>query len=526
MGPVVLAILDGWGIIGEKKGNAILSARTPNYDLLKSKYLFTQLQASGEHVGLPKGMMGNSEVGHLTIGSGRVVIQKLTLISNTIADGTFFKNPVLMEAVDNVKKTGGVLHILGLVSDGCVHSSPDHLDGLIELAKRNDVKELVIHPILDGRDTPPRSAHRFMRELEAKLTALNESTSGKLARIGVVCGRYYAMDRDQRWERTELYWQALVLSQGKAAHSAQDAVQQSYSEDKGDEFVPPYIVNAIPIKDGDSVICFNFRPDRVRQISRVLTQDDFQEFERPIRPKVYYACLTEYDSSLKLPVAFSSEVLHSEELHNTLPEVISCHHLHQFHAAETEKYAHVTYFFNGGKEKAVEGEERQLIPSLKVATYDLAPSMQTPKVCDLVCTAIKSHAHPFIVLNFANPDMVGHTGIMDAAVPAVESVDAAFGQLMAAVQEANGTLIVTADHGNIEQLIDYNTGEPHTAHTSNPVPLVVASFQKPENDPLKLVNGTLKKLTPGGLADVAPTILSVMGIEKPREMTGRSLISN
>jgi 2,3-bisphosphoglycerate-independent phosphoglycerate mutase len=530
MGPVVLAILDGWGIIGEKKGNAILSARTPNYDLLKSKYLFTQLQASGEYVGLPKGMMGNSEVGHLTIGSGRVVIQKLTLISNTIADGTFFKNPVLMDAVDNVKKPAANgsdnrrMHILGLVSDGCVHSSPDHLDGLLELAKRNEVKELIVHPILDGRDTPPRSALRFMRELEAKLATLSESSKCQ-AHIGVVCGRYYAMDRDQRWERTELYWKALVLSEGKAACSAQDAVQQSYADDKGDEFVPPYIVSAIPIKDGDSVICFNFRPDRVRQISRVLTQKDFQGFERPIQPQIYYACLTEYDSSLRLPVAFSSEVLHSEELHNTLPEVISCHHLHQFHTAETEKYAHVTYFFNGGKEKAVEGEERQLIPSLKVATYDLAPSMQTPKVCELACAAIKSHAHPFIVLNFANPDMVGHTGIMDAAVPAVESVDAAFGQLMAAVQEANGTLVVTADHGNIEQLIDYNTGEPHTAHTSNPVPLVVASFQRPENDPLKLVNGTLKKLTPGGLADVAPTILSIMGIEKPQEMTGKSLIS-
>lgn len=522
MGPVVLAILDGWGIVSEKKGNAILAARTPNYDLLRSKYLFTQLQASGEHVGLPKGMMGNSEVGHLTIGSGRVVIQKLTLISNTIADGTFFKNPVLMDAVENVKKTGGTLHLLGLVSDGCVHSSPDHLDGLLELAKRNDIKDLVVHPILDGRDTPPRSALRFMRELESKLNALKDKCD---ARVGVVCGRYYAMDRDQRWERTELYWKALVLGEGTMAASAQEAVSHSYGLDKGDEFVPPYIVNKSLIKDGDSVICFNFRPDRVRQISRVLTQDDFKDFERPVKPRVYYACLTEYDSSLKLPVAFNAQVLHSEELHNTLPEVVSCHHIHQFHAAETEKYAHVTYFFNGGKEKAVDGEDRQLIPSLKVATYDLAPSMQTPQVCELVCEAIKSNKHPFIVLNFANPDMVGHTGIMDAAVPAVESVDLAFARLLAAVQEANGTLVVTADHGNIEQLIDYNTGEPHTAHTSNPVPLVVASFQKPENDPLKLVNGTIKKLTPGGLADVAPTILSIMGIEKPKEMTGHSLIS-
>jgi 2,3-bisphosphoglycerate-independent phosphoglycerate mutase len=516
MGPIVLAILDGWGITREKTGNAILAAKTPNYHLLSTRFLNSQLQASGEHVGLPKGLMGNSEVGHLTIGAGRIVTQKLTLISNTIEDGTFFQNPVLVEAIENVRKSNGKLHVLGLVSDGCVHSSPDHLDGLLELAKRSKVKNLVIHPILDGRDTPPRSAGRFMKELEGKLQGVGQ--------IGVVCGRYYAMDRDQRWERTEKYYRALTLSEGIEADSAIEAVEASYKQEIGDEFVLPHIVSKAKIEDGDSVICFNFRPDRVRQISRVLTAVHFEGFERPLLPKIYYACLTEYDKSLNLPVAFNPEVLPNQDLHNTLPEIISCHHLDQFHTAETEKYAHVTYFLNGGKEAPVEGETRQLIPSLKVATYDLAPSMRTPQVCELTCQAINSGKHPFIVLNFANPDMVGHTGIMDAAVPAVKSVDEAFGILLSAVEKANGTLFVTADHGNIEQLIDYKTGEPHTAHTTNPVPFIVASFQKPENDPLGLRSGGGARLLSGGLADVAPTILASMGINKPEEMTGHNLI--
>lgn len=520
MGPLVLAILDGWGITTETRGNAILAVKTPNYDLLKSKFQFSQLQASGEFVGLPKGLMGNSEVGHLTIGAGRVVVQKLTLISNTMDDGTFYTNPVLVQACENVRKTGGTLHILGLVSDGCVHSSPDHLDGLLELARRNDVKNLVIHPILDGRDTPPRSAKRFMRELEEKLSRLG------FGHIGVVCGRYYAMDRDQRWERTELYYRALTMGEGEKADSAVAAVETSYARDKGDEFVTPFIVTSAPIKNGDSVICFNFRPDRVRQISRVLTQADFDGFARPILPSVFYACMTEYDSSLGLPIAFNPEVLPSQDLHMTLPEVLSCHHQGQLHLAETEKYAHVTYFLNGGKEKPVEGETRELVPSLKVATYDLAPSMQTPQVCDLVCQAIKSGQYPFIVLNFANPDMVGHTGMMEAACDAVKSVDLAFGKLLAAVNEAGGTLMITADHGNIEQLIDYQTGEPHTAHTTNPVPFIVASFQQGENDFLKLSGASQNRLKNGSLADVAPTLLSVMGIDKPKEMTGKCLISN
>ena len=510
MGPVTLLVLDGWGVSPEKQGNAILAAATPNYKKLLSDYPNSLLEASGQAVGLPPGLMGNSEVGHLNIGAGRVVVQKLTQISQTIADGTFFANPVLLEAAEHARKHNGALHLIGLVSDGCVHSSPDQLDALIQLAVREKVPELVVHPMLDGRDTPPRSARRFMRELEEKLL-------GKGV-IGVVCGRYYAMDRDNRWERTEKYWRALVLCQGLAASSAVEAVDLAYARSENDEFVLPTIVTARPVRDGDSVVCFNFRPDRVRQISRVLTQPEFNGFERPVRPAIYYACLTEYDPQLGLPVAFTPEQLPSQDMAQTLPEFLSCHHIGQFHTAETEKYAHVTYFFNGGKEAPNPGEDRLLVPSLKVATYDLTPSMQTPTVCQVAYDAITSGKYPFIILNFANPDMVGHTGVMEAAVKAVESVDQAFAHLLEATSQAQGTLFITADHGNVEQMIDLKTGEPHTAHTTNPVPFVVADFSG------RLTNGT--RLRDGCLADVAPTILDLLGMEKPDEMTGRSLLKN
>jgi 2,3-bisphosphoglycerate-independent phosphoglycerate mutase len=513
MGPVTLLVLDGWGVSSEKRGNAILLAKTPNYNDMLSRFPNSLLAASAEAVGLPKGLMGNSEVGHLTIGSGRAVTQKLTLISNTIHDGTFFQNPVLKQAVDYSIKKKSALHLIGLVSDGCVHSSPDHLDALLELAKRNQVEELIVHPILDGRDTPPRSALGFMKELEKNL-------QGTVGKIGVVCGRYYAMDRDKRWERLEKYWRAICLGEAETAGSAVEAVQAAYDKGENDEFVLPAVVTRRSIADGDSVICFNFRPDRVRQISAALTQDEFSGFERPIKPKIYYACMTEYDASLRLPIAFSPEQLPSQDIQNTLPELLSCHHLGQFHAAETEKYAHVTYFLNGGKEPPCEDEERTMVPSLKVATYDLAPEMQTPRVCELTCQAIASGRYPFIVVNFANPDMVGHTGILEAAIRAVESVDDAFGKLLEATRAANGTLVITADHGNCEQMINLATGDPHTAHTTNPVPAVVASFQK--DDKLGLRNGT--SLNNGTLADVAPTILEIMGLNKPSEMTGQSLI--
>jgi 2,3-bisphosphoglycerate-independent phosphoglycerate mutase len=453
--------------------------------------------------------MGNSEVGHLNIGAGRVVIQKLTQISKTILDGTFFKNPCFVEACEYVRKHNGALHLMGLVSDGCVHSSPDHLDGLLELANREKIAELIVHPILDGRDTPPRSARRFMRELEDKL--------GKIGgRVGVVCGRYYAMDRDNRWERVEKYWRAIVLGEGLKTDSAVTAVDMAYERGESDEFTVPTVVTQRPIKNGDAVICFNFRPDRVRQISRALTTVNFNEFERPTVPDIFYVCMTEYDSSLKLPVAFSPEQLPSQDMEMTLPQLLSCHHIKQLHVAETEKYAHVTYFLNGGKEAENPDEERVLVPSLKVATYDQAPTMQTPKVCEMACQAIESGKYPFLVINFANPDMVGHTGFLEAGVQAVQSVDDAFGKLVESTRKVGGTLLITADHGNIEQMLDLKTGEPHTAHTTNPVPLIVADFSGHLNGTSKLSNGSLE--------DVAPTLLEIMRIAKPSEMTGKSLI--
>jgi 2,3-bisphosphoglycerate-independent phosphoglycerate mutase len=507
LGPVTLLILDGWGVAQEKKGNAVLAAKTPNYLDMLQRFPNCLLDASGIAVGLPPGLMGNSEVGHLNIGAGRVVVQKLTQISQTILDGTFFKNPAFMAAIENVRKHNSKLHLFGLVSDGCVHSSPDHVDALLELARREKV-ELVVHPILDGRDTPPRSAKRFMRELEEKLQGIG--------RVGVVCGRYYAMDRDNRWERVEKFWRAAVLGEGLTAVTAVEAVELAYERGENDEFVLPTVVNKAMIASGDSVICFNFRPDRVRQISRALTQADFDEFVRPTVPDIFYVCMTEYDSSLKLPVAFNPSQLPSQDMHNTLPELLACHHIHQFHTAETEKYAHVTYFFNGGKEQPNPEEDRELVPSLKVATYDLAPQMQTPKVCDVAISAIESGRYPFIILNFANPDMVGHTGMMDAAIQAVESVDEAFGRLVESTRKAKGTLLITADHGNVEQMIDLKTGEPHTAHTTNPVPFIVADFSGQVDNKAKLQNGSLE--------DVAPTVLQLMRIDQPKEMTGKPLL--
>lgn len=510
MRPVILVILDGWGISNNSHGNAILAAKTPNYDFLLNNFAHSEVEASGLAVGLPKGLMGNSEVGHLTIGAGRVITQKLTLISDTIQDGSFFTNPALVDAVKYAKKHNGKLHLIGLVSDGCVHSSPDHLDGLIELARKNNIEQLVIHPILDGRDTPPRSAVGYMKELESKLSS-NE-------KIGVVCGRYYAMDRDNRWDRVERYYDALVLGKGEKAASAPAAVESSYQDNVNDEFVLPHIVNELKVEDGDSVICFNFRPDRVRQISRALTQAEFNDFDRKEVPNIHYACLTEYDASLKLPVAFDLSQMPNQDISMTLPELLSCKKIGQFHTAETEKYAHVTYFLNGGKENQVDGEQRTLVPSLKVATYDQAPQMQTPEVCRIACDAAENEKYPFVVLNFANPDMVGHTGDLDAAVKACEVVDDAFGKLLETARELNGTLLITADHGNVEQMINSDTGDPHTAHTTNPVPFIVADFNSEHkiDKNFALENGTL--------ADIAPTICDIMGLQKPKVMSGRSLV--
>ena len=349
-----------------------------------------------------------------------------------------------------------------------------------------------------------------MKELESKLKPGEH--------IGVVCGRYYAMDRDNRWERIESYYNALVKGIGEEAPSAHEAVEASYARDESDEFVKPFIVEPLKVEDGDSVICFNFRPDRVRQISRVLTQREFDGFKRDVLPDIYYACLTEYDASLKLPVAFDLSTMPSQDVSFTLPELLACHKIGQFHTAETEKYAHVTYFLNGGKEGEVDMEKRYLVPSLKVATYDLAPEMQTPEVCRIACQAARNESYPFVVLNFANPDMVGHTGDMAAAVKAVEIVDDAFGKLLENTRELEGTLLITADHGNVEQMLNKKTGDPHTAHTTNPVPFIVADF-----NPEHKLNGNFK-LDNGTLADIAPSVLDIMGLEKPKVMTGKSLV--
>ena len=481
MAPLTLLILDGWGFTEEKKATRLKRhERLTTMPCWKNfPTAFCRHQAC-MWVCHPVSWATRRSC-HLTIGAGRVVIQKLTLISNTILDGTFFKNPVLTQAVDNAKAPGRALHLIGLVSDGCVHSSPDHLDGLIELARRNQICEFIVHPYFETDATHHRDPHCASCASCKK----NSPVSAKLASCAAATMQWIATTR---WERVEKYWRAIVLGDGTAASSAMDAVQASYEEGKGDEFVLPYVVTPRPIQDGDSVICFNFRPDRVRQISRALTDESFSGFERPKQPKIFDGCLTEYDASLHLPVAFNPSALPAQDIDNTLPELISCHHLAQFHTAETEKYAHVTYFLNGGKESACEGEERVLIPSLKIATYDLEPKMQTPKVCEIACQSIASGQYPFIVLNFANPDMVGHTGILEVAVEAVESVDEAFAKLLQAISEAKGTLVITADHGNCEQMIDLKTGEPHTAHTTNPVPLVVADFQA--NDIRGLKSGT------------------------------------
>lgn len=511
MNPVVLVVLDGWGISRQVRGNAILNAKLPNYKHLLATKPNLELEASGIYVGLPPGLMGNSEVGHLTIGSGQSVIQKLTLISNTISNGTFYTNEVLLKACEQVNKKNSKLHLIGLLSDGCVHSSLDHLYGLIELSRRHNVKTIVIHPILDGRDTPPKSALRFIKDLEGKLQP-NEH-------IGVLSGRFYAMDRDQRWERIEKYYNALVLGQGEYFELSTDAIKTNYTKDITDEFITPSVITNLPIEDGDSVICFNFRPDRVRQISHCLTIKNFNFFNRLKTPDIHYVCFTEYDNSLNLPIAFDAQTMQTEKIAITLPEILACNHIKQFHTAETEKYAHVTYFFNGGKEELLPDEDRFLIPSLKVTTYDNAPQMQTKAICKLVCDKLTENKYPFIVLNFANPDMVGHTGNLECAIEACESVDVALGALSEAIACANGSLVITADHGNCEQMIDLSTNEPHTAHTSNKVPFIVSSFNP--NLEISVSNDHDKAIS---LANVAPSILTLMNIPIPKEMTTKSLI--
>lgn len=501
----MLMILDGFGDNKNKDGNAIQLAKTPNIDRLMKKYPNTDIFTSGLHVGLPEGQMGNSEVGHTNIGAGRIVYQELTRITKSIEDGDFFSNAELIGAIDNCKKNHTKLHILGLVSDGGVHSHIRHLYALLELAKRRDFEDVYVHCFLDGRDTPPASAENYILKLQDKM---KEKGVGKIASIS---GRFYAMDRDKRWNRVKEAYDAIVNGVGEKATTALSAIEASYQKEVFDEFVKPTVIcngetPVATIEENDSVIFFNFRPDRARELTRTLVDKDFNEFDTK-KMNLFFVCFTQYDETMpNVKIAFKPE-----SLVNTFGEYISNNGLKQLRIAETEKYAHVTFFFNGGEEKEYEGEDRILVPSPKVETYDLKPEMSALEVTDKVVDAINSGKYDSIILNYANPDMVGHTGSLEAAVKAVETIDGCVARVVEAIEKQNGILIITADHGNAEQMVDYKTGEPQTAHTTNPVPLILVGLEG-------------IKLKEGKLADLAPTMLDIMGLEKPEEMTGESLI--
>jgi 2,3-bisphosphoglycerate-independent phosphoglycerate mutase len=496
--------MDGFGISPTQEGNAIANARKPNLERLWKEYPTTTLKASGLAVGLPRGQMGNSEVGHLNLGGGRIVYQDLTRISLAVENGTFASNPVLQEAMNLARKGGSKLHLIGLLSDGGVHSHITHLYALLEMARSMDLSRVFVHAILDGRDVPPRSALGYFRDLEEKFS---QTGTGSTA---TVSGRYYTMDRDRRWERVEKAYRCLVYGEGLRADSAEEAVRKGYDRGENDEFIMPTVVDDKGmVDDGDSIIFFNFRPDRAREITRAFVDKDFQEFAtKPIR--VHYTCMTQYDATLNAPVAYPAE-----NLIDTLGEVVSRAGLKQLRIAETEKYAHVTYFFNGGKEEVNPGEDRVLIPSPKVATYDLQPQMSAYEVRDELLARLDSGRYDLVVLNFANPDMVGHTGIFEAAVKAVEVVDGCVGEIVNRILSLGGAVLLTADHGNAEKMQDSDTGQPHTAHTTNPVPIsLITSDRK-----------SYRLREDGILADVAPTALELMHIPQPEAMTGRTLIN-
>jgi len=506
---ILLLIMDGYGLNSDKEGNAIALASKPNLDRVFAEYKSTTLGASGLDVGLPQGQMGNSEVGHLNLGAGRVVYQEITRIDKAIQEKVFFENPVLLEGMEQVKKRNSSLHIMGLVSDGCVHSSPNHLYALLKLAKETEVPRVYVHAFLDGRDTSPTGGARYVREL---LDKCREIGVGELA---TVAGRYYAMDRDKRWERIEKAYRAMVSGDGNHAGDAVGAIERSYENNVTDEFMVPMVIsgNERPgngrIRRGDVGIFFNFRADRARQLSHALTDKDFKEFARPDDLTIDLISMTLHDEKLKSKVAFPPV-----KLVNTMGEVLSRAGKRQLRIAETEKYEHVTFFFNGGEEKPFEGEDRALIHSPKVATYDLKPEMSAFEVTERVVKEIRSKKYDFILLNYANPDMVGHTGVLPAAVKAVEAVDKCVAEVIGAVKDVGGIALVTSDHGNAEKMIDSGNGEVFTAHSTNRVPLVLV---------MKDFNGTLKE--DGRLADVAPTILQLMQIEKPEEMEGENLIT-
>ena len=502
----MLMILDGFGINENEEETPVKMANIPNINEIMKQYPNTIIHTSGLDVGLPEGQMGNSEVGHTNIGAGRIIYQELTRITKSIEDGDFFSNQELVAAIDNCKKNNSKLHILGLLSDGGIHSHIRHLVAILELAKRKDFEDVYVHCFLDGRDTPPASADTYITFLEEKM---KEKGIGKIATIA---GRFYAMDRDKRWQRVEKAYNAIVKGEGEKYNSASAAIENSYQKETFDEFVVPSVIckNDEPvakIEENDSVIFFNYRPDRAREITRAIVDPEFSEFERDYF-KTHFVTFTNYDETL-LP--YVNVVFKKEEIKNTFGEYLSKKGLTQLRIAETEKYAHVTFFFNGGEEKQYEGEDRILIPSPKVETYDMKPEMSALEVTEKAVEAINSRKYDAIILNFANPDMLGHTGSIDATVKALESLDSCVKQVVDAIEANEGTVLITADHGNAEQMIDYKTGEPHTAHTTNPVPLVVVG-----RDNIKLKEGRL--------ADLIPTMLELMNLEKPEEMTGESLI--
>lgn len=502
----ILIIMDGWGLRQEADANAVAQAKTPNVEQLWQTYPHTTLVTSGEAVGLPRGQMGNSEVGHLNLGAGRVVHQDIMRISRAIKSGKFFDNPVLVEAMQSVKP-GGKLHLMGLLSDGGVHSLQDHLYALINMAGRHDIAEVRVHALLDGRDTSPHGGHKYLADLQA---VLNESGVG---RIASVVGRYFCMDRDKRWDRVRKAYDAFVTGVGTRVVDYSKALQKSYDAGVTDEFVEPIVVvddKEAPvglIEDGDVIVFFNFRADRARQITRAFTDRDFGGFERNAAPQVGFYCMTQYDQTFDLPVAFSPV-----RMQNILGKVTADSGRRGFRIAETEKYAHVTYFFNGGEEVAFPGEDRILVPSPQVATYDMKPEMSAGEVTDTLLRVLAERRHEYIVCNFANPDMVGHTGVLEAAIKAVETVDTCVGRVVEALDLDKDIAIITADHGNAEMMVDPETGGPHTAHTTNPVPCILVD---------RHYKGEL--IGDGSLRDIAPTICNYLGISVPAEMTGRDL---
>lgn len=501
MKPLILIIMDGWGIRKKREGNAVALARTPNFDRLKKKYPYNELKAAGKAVGLMKGMMGNSETGHLNIGAGRIVPEDVVRINKSISNKSFFKNRAFLRAIENVKRKNSTLHLMGLLSDAGVHSLDLHLYALLKLVTQHKLKKVMIHLFTDGRDTPIKSAKKYLKKLEKEIKKY------KTGKIATIIGRYYAMDRDNRWQRTEKAYFCLAKAKGVKVKTALEGIRKAYQKGETDEFLKPIVVADFQgIKNDDSVIFFNYRPDRSRQLVKAFLEPRFNKFKRGQKLKLKFVCMTKYYKEIEALIAFEHF-----KLKNIFGEVISKKGISQLRIAETEKYSHVTFFFNALREKPFPKEDRILIPSPKVATYDLKPEMSANKVTKAVIKAIKSEKYKVIILNFANPDMVGHTGNLKAAIFAIETVDKCLGRVVKAIQDQKGIAIITADHGNAEYMIDPKTKEALSEHSTNPVPLIIVSDK----------NYALKK---GKLADIAPTMLKILGIKKPKEMTGICLI--